>query len=58
MKFGRGMSFGILSLLFGCMADYMNGCQMEAEIKEQVSERVAKELESRLPKDSDNPNAR
>lgn len=58
MKFGRGMPFGILSLLFGCMADYMNGRQMEAEIKEQVSERVAKELESRLPKDSDNTNAR
>lgn len=57
MKFGRGMSFGILSLLFGCMADYMNGRQMEAEIREQVSEQVAKELESRLPKDGNNTNA-
>lgn len=57
MKFGRGMSFGIFSLLFGCMADYMNGRQMEAEIREQVSEQVAKELESRLPKDGDSANA-
>lgn len=49
MKIKAGTIFGALALLLGLAADYFNGRQMEAEVRDTVNEELEKRLNEQNP---------